>query len=533
MRYRSLVWCALLVDFPANASRIRASGILQYGKSAGQGIQKVEPQVTSSSLQSVPRENFADRDHRNLSFEMSSRTHLAATGHDSFVSKVGSQSQMPALGGYSLATINWVLLWIIVGLLGCIGMGVVLPKMFAVFEFREGRPPLWVYCVLVASYVLLIPGITEMLFSCVFVLKVGPVPIVVSEVHPGERGVVNLTTITLIQELIEYNAYLAAVLVATWALVIPVAKLGLLLYGEAYRFSPDSSSRRAARRCVASVHAISKWACPDMFAYIMLMYLTRAIADNSQVLQSESKLDVGFICFSLFCVLSTISSLAIPLPEALPEAKEVDIVDRQTEPMMLRVLGHRGMQWGIVVLALAFCVLFIQGLITPSLKLALDIERMPDFPGKDAMAPVLGASMNSEVSILTCLRGLGTWLRAGEASCAVALLMLGGFVVLLSPLSMGALVVVTTAVAGGRPHSSADNGVTIARVVKHICMLDVCVVAMFVIMLAMRPYADVGLIVTLGHGVWWLLGAEAVHILTYVNVMNVVAYIEQEKQDFM
>jgi len=71
---------------------------------------------------------------------------------------------------------------------------------------------------------------------------------------------------------------------------------------------------------IGFVQQISKWACPDMFAYILLTYLVRSL-NHPPTLQGLMQLDLGFTCFSIFCVGSTVSSLGIRRP-AEPPRKE-------------------------------------------------------------------------------------------------------------------------------------------------------------------------------------------------------------------
>merc|ERR1719382_2393597 len=103
-------------------------------------------------------------------------------------------------------------------------------------------------------------------------------------------------------------------LVVTYAMILPAMKLILLLGGELYRFSPHAGEIAFSRGCIRFVQVISKWACPDMFAYILMMYLIRGLDDNTSVLESDAQLDIGFMLFSVFCIGSTVSSLAVKLP---------------------------------------------------------------------------------------------------------------------------------------------------------------------------------------------------------------------------
>merc|ERR1719145_130140 len=110
------------------------------------------------------------------------------------------------------------------------------------------------------------------------------------------------------------GAILGAMLVVTYAMILPAMKLVLLLLAELFRFSPHPWEIAFSRGCVQFVQLISKWACPDMFAYILIMYLIRGLDDNSSYLESDAQLDIGFMLFSVFCIGSTISAMAVKLP---------------------------------------------------------------------------------------------------------------------------------------------------------------------------------------------------------------------------
>merc|ERR1740139_861340 len=88
-------------------------------------------------------------------------------------------------------------------------------------------------------------------------------------------------------------------------MVVPGVKVGLIILSLFLYRVPA-----LAGVCTTIVQAISKWACPDMFAYILLLYLIRGM-NHPRMLRSEMQLDLGFTCFSLFCVGSTIASLGM------------------------------------------------------------------------------------------------------------------------------------------------------------------------------------------------------------------------------
>merc|ERR1719401_2915973 len=122
------------------------------------------------------------------------------------------------------------------------------------------------------------------------------------------------------EELWTSGSQLGCLFVVGFAVVLPVAKLCLLVLGGVLRHSKRERRRALARNAILSVQRISKWASPDMFAYILLEYLIRGL--NVGMLNGAMDLDVGFSCFATFCVASTLSSLGVRMPEA-PEDPNV------------------------------------------------------------------------------------------------------------------------------------------------------------------------------------------------------------------
>merc|ERR1719375_1682922 len=104
--------------------------------------------------------------------------------------------------------------------------------------------------------------------------------------------------------MIKSGAYAGAFAAFSYAIAIPFIKFLMLILAECWRCSEDAGRVRRARWCIRTVQVISKWACPDMFAYILLLYLFHRL-DGSKYLNAPAELDIGFTCFSIFCTLST------------------------------------------------------------------------------------------------------------------------------------------------------------------------------------------------------------------------------------
>mmetsp|Transcript_52993 Transcript_52993/g.134430 ORF Transcript_52993/g.134430 Transcript_52993/m.134430 type:complete len:148 (-) Transcript_52993:152-595(-) len=83
--------------------------------------------------------------------------------------------------------------------------------------------------------------------------------------------------------------------------------------------------------CILAVQMISKWASPDMFAYMLLMYLVGGL-DHPPTLKGVGQLDLGFRSFALFCIFSTVASLGIQAPE-LPTSETAPAVTSEPTPL--------------------------------------------------------------------------------------------------------------------------------------------------------------------------------------------------------
>ena len=97
--------------------------------------------------------------------------------------------------------------------------------------------------------------------------------------------------LAFIQTLAADGSWIGVILIVLYAMVIPAAKLVLLALVGAWRRGTPRQVMRA-RLCVHVLQAISKWAAPDMFAYVLLLFLLRSL-DHPPLLVAFAKLDIG------------------------------------------------------------------------------------------------------------------------------------------------------------------------------------------------------------------------------------------------
>jgi len=279
---------------------------------------------------------------------------------------------------------------------------------------------------------------------------------------------------------------------------------------------------------------VSKWACPDMFAYVLLLFLLRHMSHPPTILVSAN-LELGFLAFSLFCLNSTFSSLAVPLP-ALPSDTRV----APTKPWCLRCFGYCGMKVVSLLLAVGFLTGWFFGIIVPCMKLDLDINdlKIPSEIKTVLDGLHLASLVHAEVTLWSAAAATLGWISAGEIAMVMAFVLIAIFVILLPLLDV--LVLLAIAVThtpdsvvvrargirdDDKPHTS-HWGMKVAEVLGHTEMLDVFIMGLCVIAAAGEAYRSDGIIISLSVGLWSLLGAEVLHYILYYMVSSVCEYNE-------
>ncbi|CAE7383139.1 fabB [Symbiodinium natans] len=378
---------------------------------------------------------------------------------------------------------------------------------------------------LILSYVLLVPGLTQVLFSFNIVVNVLGHRI---NVQPEKGHVACTETVTGLVDLLEKTgSRTGAVLIILYAVVVPVVKLLLLAVGEIFRFSSSECLVIIARVCINIVQCISKWACPDMFAYILLVHLVRLLNSDPLVL-TAAKLDVGFSCFSVFCVCSTISSLGISLPH-LPG---------RTPAAGSPLLGAKVVKLLAAGIAAIFAIFFIAGLSIPCMSLRIDERQLypPNGSVPYSAKPLVESLaipdlLKSDISILSCTQWLVQEIGHGEANSLFALVMFGLCVIAL-PLAdvlcllLAAFRLDPQTTAAEAPSSQPCWFYSWAKVLRKLAMLDVSIMGVYVITFCMGIYKKQGIVLSTHTGVLMLIVAEVAHTLLYWLVSGAAEHAE-------
>mmetsp|Transcript_92520 Transcript_92520/g.293409 ORF Transcript_92520/g.293409 Transcript_92520/m.293409 type:complete len:485 (+) Transcript_92520:115-1569(+) len=416
--------------------------------------------------------------------------------------------------GRSVRTISTVALVLVAALCCVTALGAILDARRRA-KGGSTRSGCWVFGLFVSSYALLVPGLVMRLFE-----------FHISAMNGAMRLQADESTISFINMLAKTGGWVGSAFVVLFAIVIPVLKILMFAIGELWRDSSSSSRVAHARGCIAVIQVISKWACPDMFAYILMTFLIRSLS-HPPMLDGAMQLGIGFTCFTLFCVGSTVSSLGMRLPSPLREDDESDEAERAQDgpelPCMLKHLGPRGAHRLAAALLVAWVALFALGMFLPCMALRLDVQGLVENGTIPRVALDLVVNQlrlpekaRADVSIWGCMVQLARWTCNGDVNNIIAFIMLAVFVALFTLLDVMALVQVIELRGGhaGRRKlawTEPSKMMSVSRVLGKLCMADVLVMGVIVVILSGSIYKSKGLVLAPRWGLACLFAAELCH----------------------
>ena len=186
----------------------------------------------------------------------------------------------PELGGDSPTQINWLVFLVIFSVAASVALGLLLDARCR-GKAMDGRPRFWSLLLLLTSYLLLIPGLTNPVFSFSIIINVigHRKTVEPEEGHP----VCTETAWSLAHLLWTTGSRIGAFLVILFSMVIPALELIMLVLGEMFRFT-SARCAEVFRYVIMWVQHRSKWASPDMFAYVLLVNLVRTIQHDPLIL---------------------------------------------------------------------------------------------------------------------------------------------------------------------------------------------------------------------------------------------------------
>ncbi|CAK0889118.1 unnamed protein product [Prorocentrum cordatum] len=296
--------------------------------------------------------------------------------------------------------------------------------------------------------------------------------------------------------------------------------------------------------------------CQDLFAYVLLLHLVRALPVHCHLIEARGHLDVGFSCFSIFCVCSTIASLWMPLPSvsgdfAVLSSQEDDEQrhgqgESQTTSLrlaaegadsqksgMLFFLGRRGTFWLVLCLALASMALLAAGVLIPCMGLQLRVGSLvqPAGPLPAEALPFLErldleSQVNSRVSMWDCMGSLLNFSLAGYGNSFLALAIgcvriFAVFVIGATAMDLVLLVITTNLLVfqlptnGKEDASNCHRTWAAAHALQHVSMLGPAVMGVMVTCLAADNFKKQGVEIFMLPGLFVLFLAELLHYAAY------------------
>mmetsp|Transcript_79805 Transcript_79805/g.222157 ORF Transcript_79805/g.222157 Transcript_79805/m.222157 type:complete len:694 (-) Transcript_79805:169-2250(-) len=472
------------------------------------------------------------------------------------------EGEAVTLGGNSREDINIFVCLVVFSMTAAAACTVAIQKYFPLWMPAAGSQSAFTISILGASYALLVPGVINVLVSFNIVITVFDRRLSFTKDPFGKPGAQVESLVSLTRMLWHEGSVVGASFLVLFAVLVPVLKLILLILGERWRHSDDAARVQAARSSIITVQHLSKWASPDMFAYILVMYLIRGL-DSPPVIFAPAQLDVGFVCFGVFCVVSTLSSNAIPLPkvpvpeaaavpgEAEPAAPVLGVAAGGGKPNVAFLRGSTAMlRFVILGLGLCFTTLMVIGVSAPVMSLQLETATlMGETPLLPLLKPLLqpkidraivdmASKVQADVSLTHCMLELVHWSSTKmDLVSAFAFAMIAIFVVFLPMLNMALLVaagfkLIGAAASGDKLEPRVASALKAAQRMKHIEMLDVLIVGVVLVRYVGRVFASQGFSILLPEGLFVLLAAEAVHYTMYYVVLHHVSPPGQWLDDF-
>jgi len=389
-------------------------------------------------------------------------------------------------------------------------------------KLYRDTPP-WALFLLMGSYALLVPGLVFDVFHYGVWAMGGGLELTTSAENMSGFAA----------ELMAAGGWYGSIAVIVYAMVIPAIKLVLFFVAQVYRDGRPEQIRHA-RRCIITLQVISKWASPDMFAYILMIYLIRGL-NHPPLLQSTGHLDFGFTCFSLFCIFSTVSTLGIKVPPRPSSGREIVFEDGPAFSSKV----------GVAIAASLFVVFslnFVLGVITPcmALRLNMDLLYTPTGPIDIGLKPFvdalnLPAIANSNVSLWNCMIELANWTLHGHANGFLAFALYAVFVMGFTIADMVLLLVIAVRchahIMSPKTHQVPRKMMAMSKLLKKMSMLDVAVVGVTLVVACGQVYKSQGCNLSYRWGLLALFLAEVCHYVMYHSVHRMVPPASEQDVD--
>jgi len=341
--------------------------------------------------------------------------------------------------------------------------------------------------------------------------------------------------------------WFGAFLVVLYAMVVPTVKLALLVAAELWR-NGSPKQVRWARVSVIVLKSISKWASPDIFAYVILIHLVRSLTHEidawgtpMEAMRGVGELRLGFTGFAAFCVLSTIATLGLPTPDEPYDARDVATEGGSCQRYLQWCPTGKSLVALVCVLFAAFAVFLCKGLQMPCMALSVNMEPLyePNGPIPLSMKDMIESFHLEEisktnVSMWACITGLASRVaHGGDPNDCIALGLYVVFVIGFTALDMFVLLVAAFQRHSGIWEETTDSehgfsALGVSHALKKLSMMDVALVGLFLVLCCGSVYENEGLTLHFRWGLFVLFCGEACHYLTYFFVSQAASQASKQ-----
>mmetsp|Transcript_85155 Transcript_85155/g.133076 ORF Transcript_85155/g.133076 Transcript_85155/m.133076 type:complete len:347 (-) Transcript_85155:81-1121(-) len=196
--------------------------------------------------------------------------------------------------------------------------------------------------VFVAAYVLLIPGLTCLLFSAK------------ASMAGAELFNIQKSTVEAISLLNEKERYVASTTILVCSVLAPFLKLAVMFTSAYFMWKFDQPGP-SVNSLIVGVRRVSKWATVDAFTASIFVGLFSGIKQVDVTVN----LHTGFYCFMGYCVLSVAGALLLEKPdkEAIAEQRSLTIGGISSKRALLPIIAGLLMAAGLCV---AWCCPLLQ-----------------------------------------------------------------------------------------------------------------------------------------------------------------------------
>lgn len=481
----------------------------------------------------------------------------------------------------SMSTANYQFVSVVLLLLLSAGCAVLIEWAFPVCKLYLNGLDAWKAALWVASYMLLVPGLTCTFFRYSMAYSVMGVRWSIFAQPPDFNPTYDASIFEVVRQLWESRLVIGCLVVLFFSAALPIVKLAFVVRVQVLAKDPNPEHEREASRLLTSVHLMSKWICTDVLGYVLIMSLYRDCQVHDGV-DADSQLGFGFVCFSLSCFctallagthawnppVSSDASLSADgredfsamgnSPTEAPCEQQLVFQDLPSYDLVrgvIKSLEPRGIFRLSLVMLAVFLATIASGSVLPCLRLTTEMQadvasdlsqERADVLGlkspEDMLPPLLtpiAASFNetqqefmgsllaaveakiyATISLSRCLESAWMWvIRRGDVSSLLVVVLFAGFVLLATMLDMFVLTVAAWQYWMKRPTKST---MSLAPLLKRASMLDVCIVSVALMRWAGVITVKEGGRMHLQSGFLLLVLAEMLHNLTFHLVTTAI-----------